>query len=447
MKHQTQPRDVMDLYAEHLREWGQRFTVALEATGFDSLIIYAGEEQLVFRDDAAYPFAAEPYFKALVPLTRHPGCAIHFEPGKRPRLVYFQDAGFWHEPPAVPEGDWIAHFDLRCVGTHAERRAALPPLTGRIAAIGPAEAGWFDSAIANDPSLLAQLDYTRARKTAYEVACIEQANAVAAVGHRAAQLAYAENASEFTIDRAYCEATRQRSSDLPYPNIVALNEHAAVLHYQNLRHDAPGTPSSLLLDAGAGCNGYAADVTRTVAQGSKSMQALIAGVDTMQQTLCAKLRSGMDFVTLNAHAHELVAEVLHEHGMLRCAAAEALERGVTRTFLPHGLGHLLGLQVHDAGGRLASPDGARRDPPPEHPMLRLTRVLEPGFVVTIEPGIYFIPSLLDALRSGQESNAIDWAAVEALRPFGGVRIEDDVLVTPEGARNLSRPALEAAGAW
>ncbi len=443
----SQPTDLMNLYAAHIREWERRFGVALEAAGFDSVVIYAGEEQVAFRDDATYPFVAEPYFKAWAPLTRHPGSAICFEPGKPPRLIYFRDTSFWHAAPEEPDGDWLEHFDLHCVSSRTEQRAALGALRGRVAAIGPEDAGWLDTATANDPSLLAQLDYTRACKTAYEAACIEQANVIAALGHRAAQQAYAEDASEFAIDQVYCEATRQHAANLPYPNIVALNDHAAVLHYQNLRHDKPGTPSSFLLDAGALCNGYAADITRTFTHGSKRMQALIDAVDSLQQALCGQVGDGVDFVALNEHAHALIASVLREFGIVRCSAAEAHERGITRTFLPHGLGHLLGLQVHDAGGRLAGPDGSRREPPPEHPMLRLTRVLESGFVVTIEPGIYFIPSLLTALRSGPQSSSINWSEVAALAPFGGVRIEDDVLVTVKGARNLSRPALAAAGAW
>lgn len=439
------PDELARLFANHLREWEQRFTAALDATGFDSVVICAGEEQLVHRDDAAYPFVADPYFKAWVPLPNHPGSLVQLIPGKRPRLIYFQDSSFWHEPAAAPTGDWLEHFELRCVGSRAERSAALAAGGRRVAVIGPPGSTMPDGAVRDDPALLARLDFTRARKTAYEVACIEQANTMAAAGHCAAQRAFAEDASEFTIDQSYCAAAGQRALELPYRSIVALNEHAAVLHYQNLRHDAPGTPSAFLLDAGASFNGYAADVTRTVTRGAKRMQTLIEAVDQLQRQICAEVRDGVDFVALNALAHERLAVVLHDHGLLRCSAATAYERGITRSFLPHGLGHLLGLQVHDAGGRMSAPDGSRREPPPEHPMLRLTRTLEPGFVVTIEPGLYFIPSLLEPLRNGELRDAVDWAAVDALTRFGGIRVEDDVLVTASGARNLSRPALEAAG--
>ena len=110
-----------------------------------------------------------------------------------------------------------------------------------------------------------------------------------------------------------------------------------------------------------------------------------------------------------------------------------------RVFFPHGLGHFLGLQVHDVGGRQSAPAGGITPPPAEYPSLRTTRTLEPGHVVTIEPGVYFIDLLLEPLRGTPAGADIDWTLVERLRPLGGVRIEDDVLVTDDGHRNLTRP--------
>jgi Xaa-Pro dipeptidase len=433
-----------DLYPAHLKEWAARFEAALESAGFDSVVIFAGAEQVVFRDDSTYPFIAEPYFKAWVPLTHHPDSAIRFTPGQRPRLVYFQHTGFWHAPPELPSGNWLEHFDLECVDNLAARTSALGPLTGRVAAIGHPDDGLSEAVVWNDTALLAALDFQRAYKTDYETACMAEANVIAARGHVAARKAYENDASEFMIHQAYCESSAQRETELPYLNIVALNEHAAVLHYQMLTHTKPGTPSSFLIDAGGSCNGYASDVTRTYSRNADSMQALIGSVDTMQQEICDRVEPGLDFVALNEMAHRLLAGVLHTHGLVLCTGDEAYERGITRTFLPHGLGHLLGLQVHDAGGHMAGPDGRRREPPAEHPMLRLTRTLEPGFVVTIEPGLYFIPSLLETLRASEHSALIDWREVDALASFGGIRIEDDVLVTEDGSRNLSRPALDRA---
>jgi len=439
--------EIMALYEAHVAEIAARFDHALEAAGFDSVVIFSGPELLRNRDDSAYPYTAEPYFRAWVPLTNAAGSAICYVPGERPRLVHFEDTGFWHEPPSAPNGDWVTLFELQRVGTPAECAAVLAGTGTRCAAIGPPDTAWPEGVTPNDAALLTALDYERARKTPYEAACIERANEIAAFGHAAAQRLYREDASEFAINQAYCATTHQRETQLPYGNIVAFNEHAAVLHYQNLRDEPPGAPSSFLLDAGATCNGYASDITRTISRGAQPMADLIAAVNVLQQRICEDVRAGIDFVALNERTHVLVSEVLEQLDIVSCTAADAYEHGITRTFLPHGLGHLLGLQVHDAGGRLIDPRGALRPPPTEHPMLRLTRTLEPGFVVTVEPGIYFIPSLLAALRRSDARDMLNWATVDALAPFGGVRIEDDVLVTQNGCINLSRPALANAGVW
>jgi Xaa-Pro dipeptidase len=136
-----------------------------------------------------------------------------------------------------------------------------------------------------------------------------------------------------------------------------------------------------------------------------------------------------------------LAGVLREHGFLRMSAESAVESGVTGAFFPHGLGHPIGLQVHDVagfqqgerGGSIARPDG--------HPYLRMTRVLEPGMVVTIEPGLYFIDMLLAELRDKPVAADIDWAKVDHFRQYGGIRIEDDVACTDDAPENLTRDAF------
>jgi Xaa-Pro dipeptidase len=115
--------------------------------------------------------------------------------------------------------------------------------------------------------------------------------------------------------------------------------------------------------------------------------------------------------------------------------------GLTRPFYPHGLGHFLGIQVHDVSGRQAAPEGGIKPPPAEHPYLRTTRTIETGQVFTIEPGIYFIPMLLRDLKASAHANDVDWTLVDALTPMGGIRIEDNLLVTPSGHRNLTREHL------
>lgn len=428
------------LYAEHLERMIRRIEAALEATGYDALCVFAGPERLVARDDTAYPFRIEPYFKALVPLTRAVGSVVKIVPGRRPELWFLQSDDYWHAPPEDPAGFWTSAVDIRVVKSEREVAAGLLEAGKRLAAIGdPGDARGAFAAV-DDAALLARLDFERARKTAYEVECLAAASRTAAAGHRAAAEAFAAGASELEIHAAFLQGTGQRESELPYGAIVALGPHASVLHYQNLDRERRAPDSSFLLDAGVDHLGYASDVTRTWARSAEEFQALIDSMETLQQTLCAELRAGMDFVALNERAHELLARVLVEHGLVTCTADEAHETGITRVFLPHGLGHLLGLQVHDAGGRQIAPDGRRREPPPEHPYLRLTRVVEPGFVLTIEPGLYFIASLLRGL-SDADRRRVAWDAVERLMPHGGIRVEDDVLVQSEGIRNLTREAF------
>jgi Xaa-Pro dipeptidase len=133
--------------------------------------------------------------------------------------------------------------------------------------------------------------------------------------------------------------------------------------------------------------------------------------------------------------------MLQQIGLTKLPGQSALELGVTSVFFPHGIGHLLGLQVHDVGGIMGDLRGHERKRPEGHPYLRLTRMLEPGVVVTIEPGIYFIDSLLCAAHADERRAHIDWSMVHALRPYGGIRIEDNVATTAAAPENLTRDAF------
>jgi Xaa-Pro dipeptidase len=264
-------------------------------------------------------------------------------------------------------------------------------------------------------------------------------------GHRAAEAAFRAGESEFGIHVAYVAATRQTEHDLPYTNIIGLNEHAAVLHYMHLDHAPPAHPLSFLIDAGASFHGYASDITRTCASDRDSdFQALIDAVDEAQRGLCAKVRAGQDYRDLHVHAHHVLAGILREHGILRMSPESAVESGVSSVFFPHGLGHGIGLQVHEVAGFSASERGGTIAKPEGHPHLRLTRVLEAGMVVTIEPGLYFIDMLLATLKDKPVARDIDWGRVDAFRRYGGIRIEDDVACTEGDAENLTRDAFSRA---
>ncbi len=435
------------LYAAHLTEIAARSTRALEAGGFDHLVVAAGRPHTAFLDDMDYPFRVNPHFKAWVPLTRVPMSWLVFTPGKRPRLVYHQPHDYWHVVPDSPAGYWVEHFDIVVVRTADEARAHLPGQPANCAIIGEPHAGVGDMVPNNPRVVIDHLHYHRAFKTPYEIAMMRVASKIGVRAHVAARQAFERGESEFGIHLAYCAAAGQGDNELPYGNIIALNEHGAVLHYMELHRNAPAHSDSLLIDAGASFHGYACDITRTHAGAhAAEFHALIESVDRVQLELCSRVRAGKDYAALHVEAHLALAAVLIDHGFVRCSAEAALASGVTSVFFPHGLGHGIGLQVHEVAGLARDESGVEIPRPEGHPYLRLTRTLAPGMVTTIEPGIYFIPMLLDELRTKPCARDVDFERVQRFAHFGGVRIEDDVVVTEGEPENLTRDAFAALAA-
>jgi Xaa-Pro dipeptidase len=439
-------KDLEATYPAHLETLLARTARALEATGFDALVIHSGAPPAVFLDDQNYPFRANGVFKVWVPLTDVPDCFLIVRPGDRPTLLFHRPEDYWHKPADLPSAYWTQHFDLRPIRDREAARALLPQ-GARVAYIGewvPEAASWRPGSV-NPAALITRLDYDRATKTPYELACLREANRRGACGHMAAAQAFRDGASEFEIELAFLRACGQREQELPYNPIIALNSGAAVLHYQVLERTPPAQRHSLLIDAGAGFAGYASDITRTYAQEGSDFATLVNEMDQLQQSLCASVRAGVDWRDVHLSAHRLVAELLHDADIIYCGPEEALDTGLSSVFLPHGLGHLLGAQVHDVGGLLRGPEGGEIPRPHGHPFLRLTRVLEEGFVVTMEPGLYFIDQLLAQARADHRGAKINWARVEQLRPYGGIRIEDDLAITRTGCENLTRDAFAAVG--
>ena len=434
-----------ETFGPHIEAVCARSAHALSACGYTGLLVHSGSPLVVFEDDRTYPFEANAPFKVWAPVADAPESFVWFEPGKAPRLILHRPPDYWYKPADLPQGYWVGCFDIRTATDRASARALLPKDLSHAAYLGdafPELTSWGIGAI-NPRPLMRRLDYARAVKTPYELECLREASRLGALGHRAARQAFAAGASEFEIELAFIAACGQREQELPYNPIVALNEGGAVLHYQVLQKRPPAERFSLLIDAGCEYGGYASDITRTHSAGDADFTALIARMDRLQQTLCGAVRAGVDWRDLHLKAHALTADLLREADIIRCGAEEAVSTGVSSVFLPHGIGHLLGLEVHDVGGFMRSAESGEIPRPQGHPYLRLTRVLEAGFVVTMEPGIYFIGQLLEGARADARGKAINWSRVQTLMKFGGIRIEDDLAVTSEGCENLTRDAFRA----
>jgi Xaa-Pro dipeptidase len=430
------------LFPAHLDRIGAAVQSYLQQAQLDALVVHAGPEQIVFQDDRPYPYRPNHWFAWMAPVLRAPESLILWRNNKKPYIYFVSPEDYWHSPPVLPTEPWTEQFELVAVADGKSALAALPG-SKRVCWVGepaPPDPEWPR----NPPQLLGELEQLRCRKSPYELACMREATRLGVSGHIAAERAFRQGRSEMDIHLAYLAACRQMDAELPYGSIVALNEHAATLHYQLRDSLPPPRHHSLLIDAGASCRGYASDITRTHATGSGVFPALVEGMHRLQQELCARVAPGVDWRALHLEAHALVAQLLQEAGVLGIPPEDAVALGISSTFLPHGLGHLLGVQVHDVGGfrdGMGLPAIAR---PEGHDALRLTRQLQEGMVVTVEPGVYFIDSLLQKLQAGPHARHVDWSLVDALRPCGGIRIEDNVHVTATGHENLTRAAFTAA---
>lgn len=430
-------------YKSHLQTLCARFDEALQATGFDSVLIYSGHPYVAFLDDNPYPFRPNPFFKYWVPLIKSPKSFIYYKPGQKPKVFLFQARDFWHAAPVLPPGDWQEETDVTLIDNLTQVRASLGEELKNVAFIGELQEpvdGWQVRA-QNPKKLIDHLQYQRAEKTDYEIMCMRKANEIAARGHNAARDAFYEGKSELDINMAYLSAMRFRESEVPYNSIVALNEHSAVLHYDVYDTVAPSEHRSFLIDAGATYNGYCADITRSYAKEKSGFYAeLVEVMDKAEQDIIAEIAVGKSYYDLHVSMHRKIAGILKDFGFFKTDADKIYERGYTNAFFPHGLGHYIGLQVHDVGGFLKSPNGDQFARDARHPFLRLLRDIKPGQVFTIEPGLYVVDQLLEEFEGNEDFN---WARVAELRPYGGVRIEDSVLVTENGVENLTRNAFDS----
>lgn len=434
-------------YADHIEQLCTTYDNALTEAihGVDAILLHSGTDHYYFADDQAAPFRAYGHFAHWMSVNR-PNQLLLYIPGKKP--VYFRvvPRDFWHEQDIILDA-WIAEQftihvlesasevveQLQRLGLQAARLAFLGEHTQFAAAIGiPAGAH-------NPAALLNWLDYYRAYKTDYEVASIRKANRIAVEGHMAARTMFESDGSEYDIHMAYLEACNILEEETPYTNIVALDEKSAILHYQYKRREAMADSQVLLIDAGCRVNGYCSDITRTSTRAHtlSLFCDLVEAMEELEIDLVHRVVPGIPYLDIHVAAQRGVAEILLQHGICRGSIEALMDEKISTLFMPHGVGHLLGLQVHDVGGRQINTRGDIKAPPAEYPALRNTRQIEKGQVFTIEPGLYFIPQLLNH----SNSKLINRELVGALIPLGGIRIEDNVLVTASGVENLTRVSI------
>ena len=437
-----------NLFSVHRQDLERSVHEILAELKYDQLVIHAGTPAFYHADDQEIPFHTVPHFRHWSPL-EGPNHFLLIAPGEKTELIAVCPDDFWYEQARVGTPFWIEEYTITEVGNAKTAWDVLRERTahkntafvGDEQGAGMAPAHGIAAHNRNPQALLSKLDELRTRKSGYEVACIRESNKIAAAGHARAYDAFMAHGSELDIHHAYLIGTKQAEVNLPYPAISALDEHGAVLHYQHKQEKRDG--GICLLDAGTSFLGYASDVTRTWAapKADGRFVSIINALNVLQQELCARVTPGVHTLELHYEAHKGIARILKAHDILYCEGDEAIRAGLPQAFFPHGLGHFLGIQVHDVGASNSENDNQKLAE--LFPKLRTIRTLEAGNVITIEPGIYFIPMLLKKLKESMSSHLVNWDLVQALTPCGGVRIEDDILVTKEGPQNLTRPYFES----
>ena len=432
-----------NLFQQHIVEKVARFQSILETLDLDQIVIGSGSKKLQFQDDMAYPFKANPYFREWLPMDKRGNCYLRIQRNSnKPTLYLLCAEDIWHSAPQNLPDDYCQHIEIVEYTTIDELKKYLgnaaqkPVLINETNDLDIANAQW------NPQQLLHAIDFQRRSKTDYEHACIRQANYLAVPAHRAAEQAFMAGASELEIASAYLSACKCSENEMPYAIIAGINENAAVLHHHQLNNQAV-KPRSFLIDAGVQYNNYASDITRTYAYDKGSdFCAMINSLDTVQQQLVAAGGIGESPMELHGLAQQKIAQILIDFKILKISAEQALEKKIINAFFPHGLGHHLGSNVHDKGSRLANPDGEIIAASKKYPNLRASTPMVANQVYTVEPGIYFIPALLKKLRADQPST-VDWNEIENWIPFGGIRIEDNIILHKNGEiENITRQAFQ-----
>ena len=430
------------LYPAHINELQTRAKNTLIRENIDGLVIHSGQEIKVFLDDYGYPFKVNPHFKHWLPLCDVPNCWLVVKADAKPMLIYYQPVDFWHKVVKLEDSYWNEFFEIKILTKASDVDQLLPYDKRGLAYIGAhievAKALGFE--LINPEEVLNYLHYHRGYKTAYEHECLRDANRLAVKGHSAAKAAFLAGASEFDIQQTYLRSINHTNNDTPYGNIVALNENTSILHYTALERNKPTQHRSFLIDAGANFHGYAADITRTYSAKKDQFAELIERMNALQLAAVDGLKPGCSYVDLHCTTYRKIGELLQDFGLITVDADAAIAGNVVNAFFPHGLGHHLGLQTHDVGGFMADERGTHISAPEQHPFLRTSRVVEVNQVFTIEPGLYFIESLLNEIKQSKHADMVNWSLVEQLMPYGGIRIEDNIIVHQTYNENMTRDA-------
>jgi Xaa-Pro dipeptidase len=289
------------------------------------------------------------------------------------------------------------------------------------------------------------LTHCRVFKTGWELDQLREASRVNNIAHKAVlnALEPGKNEHEMKAVFDYHQIKNGLTQDA-YNGIFASGKNSAILHY--VENNRPINDGDLfLIDAGYEYNGYASDFTRTYPANGEftPLQAEIyeAVLEAQKQVIEAS-KPDAKMEDLHILAARIMMQGLKDADIVNGAIDELMEKDIFALFFPHGLGHFIGLDTHDVGGY---PKGVDRIDRPGIKYLRTRRTLQPGMVLTIEPGLYFVPALLKpALEDEEKSQFLNESKLKDMMDFGGIRIEDNLIITDDGYENMTDVPKERA---
>lgn len=447
--------------------------VAKELGAKDGLIYLPGKPTLLYEDSDMTPdFRQRKYFYYITGVNV-PDCAATYDISSSTLTLWIpfvepRQALYFGSPPDPQQAKRLYDVDeirytedlpgfIRChLPTHTLFLLHPPSSSDGISSILRASSSDLDTT-----SLLPAMNRARVVKDEHELGLIRRACQISAIGHRQIAKRLLELSNERDVHAIFSAACIARAApSMAYQVIAGAGENASTLHYIDNNADLEGN-DLIVVDAGCEYRGYASDITRTLPIGGefKGKAAEIhAIVQDMQEACIKAAKPGKPYYELHVLAADIALDGLLELGILKGDREKIRRQGTVSAFFPHGLGHHVGLEVHDVSGDLPlmSADakatmgiGAKREVVSAKSLIgmmnddvtatRPRAPLEPNMVVTIEPGIYFCRPYIQGyfLERPDHARFIDTDVLEEYYPVGGARIEDVILIKEDGNENLS----------
>jgi Xaa-Pro dipeptidase len=431
-------------------------------TGESIVLVQGGASRMKYDTDREFLFEQESFFQYLFGV-KEPGFFGVIQVGSGRSVLFIprlpEEYAVWMgriHPPEHFRGEYevdeVRYVDELPAALNAMNPDVLLLLQGRNTdsnlMAAPAQFPGIDRFKTDLTLLHPEIIECRVFKSQEEIELLRWINGIASDAHVQVMGACKPGLYEYQLEAIFLREiyTRGGCRFTAYTSICGCGPNSAILHYGH-----QGAPNNRMLsdgdmflnDSGAQYHGYASDITCSYpvnGRFSSKQRDIYEAVHAANRAVQRAMKPGISWPDMHRLAERVIAERLRDIGILKGSMDELLSQHIPALFMPHGLGHFMGLDVHDPGGY---PEGITRIDEPGIRSLRCGRKLEAGMVITVEPGIYFIDSVLEpAVNNSAISHLLSLDILEQFRSFGGVRIEDDVLVTPNGAENFTRVPRE-----